>query len=98
MDKALVKAADEAKQMKDEYISCEHLFLGLLACADRQMKKLFSDFSVTREGFLRALSGVRGASRVTSDNPEETYDALAKYGTDLVEQAKKNKAETSRQK
>ena len=91
MDKALVKAADEAKQMKDEYISCEHLFLGLLACADRQMKKLFSDFSVTREGFLRALSGVRGASRVTSDNPEETYDALAKYGTDLGEQAKKNK-------
>ena len=91
MDRALIKAADEAKGMKDEYISVEHLFLGLLGCADRDMKSLFSSQNITREGFLQALSTVRGASRVTSDNPEETYDALKKYGTDLVDQARKNK-------
>ena len=91
MDRALIKAADEAKGMKDEYISVEHLFLGLLICADRDMKALFSSQDITREGFLKALSTVRGASRVTSDNPEETYDALKKYGTDLVDQARKNK-------
>ncbi len=91
MDKALIKAADEARGMKDEYISVEHLFLGLLGCADRELKGLFSSFDITREGFLKALSSVRGASRVTSDNPEETYDALKKYGTDLVEEARKNK-------
>ncbi len=91
MDRALIKAADEAKGMKDEYISVEHLFLGLLASADRDMKTLFSSLDITREGFLQALSSVRGATRVTSDNPEETYDALKKYGTDLVDQARKNK-------
>ena len=90
-DKALIKAADEAGAMKDEYISVEHLFLGLLGCADRDMKALFSSFGITREAFLKALSQVRGAARVTSDNPEETYDALKKYGTDLVEEARKNK-------
>ncbi len=91
MDKALIKAADEAEGMKDEYISVEHLFLGLLGCADRDMKALFSSQGITREDFLKALSSVRGASRVTSDNPEETYDALKKYGTDLVDEARRNK-------
>ncbi len=91
MDKALIKAGEEAGGMKDEYISVEHLFLGLIGCADRDLKALFSSFGITREAFLKALSAVRGAARVTSDNPEETYDALKKYGTDLVEEARRNK-------
>ena len=91
MDKALRQAAEEARQMKDEYISVEHLFLGLLAAADRDLKPLFARLGVTRDGFLQALSQVRGAARVTSDNPEDTYDALAKYGTDLVAQARQGK-------
>ena len=93
MDKALRQAAEEARQMKDEYISVEHLFLGLLAAADRDLKPLFARLGVTRDGFLQALSQVRGAARVTSDNPEDTYDALAKYGTDLVAQARQGKME-----
>ncbi len=91
MDKALRQAAEEARQMKDEYISVEHLFLGLLAAADRDLKALFARLGITRDGFLQALSQVRGAARVTSDNPEDTYDALAKYGTDLVAQARQGK-------
>ena len=88
---ALSGAEDEAKAMRDEYISVEHLFLSLLAKPNRTMGKIFSDFSITREGFLAALSGVRGNRRVTEDSPEDTYDALVKYGRDLVDVAKKQK-------
>ncbi|MBQ8136495.1 MAG: ATP-dependent chaperone ClpB [Clostridia bacterium] len=91
LNKALLKAADEAKDMKDEYISVEHLFMALLDAPDKELKSLFAAFRLTKEAFLQALSTVRGASRVTSDNPEETYDALKKYGTDLVDMARKNK-------
>ncbi len=90
MDKALSGAAREMRDMKDEYISVEHLFLSLLRQADKDVGKLFSTRGITAEGFLRALSGVRGSGRVTTDSPEETYDALKKYGTDLVERARKN--------
>ncbi len=90
MDRALNAAADEMRRMKDEYISVEHLFLALIDNADNGMKKLLRDAGVTREKFLSALSEVRGAGRVTSDNPEDTYDALKKYGTDLVERARKS--------
>ena len=90
MDKALNGAAEEMRRMKDEYISVEHLFLSLIANADPTMKKILRDMDITREKFLSALSEVRGAGRVTSDNPEDTYDALKKYGTDLVERARKN--------
>ncbi|MBQ8081181.1 MAG: AAA family ATPase, partial [Clostridia bacterium] len=91
MDKALNDAARIASNMKDEYISVEHLFLSLLQNADRDLAQLFVKYDIRREGFLQVLSQVRGASQVTSDNPEDTYDALRKYGTDLVEQARKNK-------
>ena len=90
-DKALNRAEKTAGEMKDEFISVEHLFLGLLDTADRELSKLFSDYRVTREGVLQALTAVRGNQRVTSDNPEETYDALKKYGSDLVERARQNK-------
>ena len=91
MDKALNEAAKVALQMKDEYISVEHLFLALLQVPDRELASLFSRFDIRKEGFLQVLSTVRGASQVTSDNPEDTYDALKKYGTDLVERARQNK-------
>ena len=91
MDKALNEAAKVASQMKDEYISVEHLFLALLQVPDRELAPLFSRFDIRKEGFLQVLSTVRGASQVTSDNPEDTYDALKKYGTDLVERARQNK-------
>ncbi len=91
MDKALNEAAKVASQMKDEYISVEHLFLALLHVPDRELASLFSRFDIRKEGFLQVLSTVRGASQVTSDNPEDTYDALKKYGTDLVERARQNK-------
>ena len=90
-DKALNRAEKTAGEMKDEFISVEHLFLGLLDTADRELSKLFSDYRVTREGVLQALTAVRGNQRVTSDNPEETYDALKKYGSDLVERARQHK-------
>jgi len=91
MDKALRAAADEAARMKDEYISVEHLFLALIKTADQELFPLFKRLNITESAFLKALSSVRGAARVTSDNPEETYDALAKYGTDLVDMARKGK-------
>ena len=80
-----------AEQMKDEYISVEHLFLALLKKADRALKSLFQRFGVQEAAFLSALSAVRGATRVTSANPEDTYDALAKYGTDLTQLARQEK-------
>ena len=91
LNKVLISAEDEAKQMGDEYVSVEHLFLALLKHASREMKALFREFGIDRNSFLQALSSVRGNQKVTSDNPEATYDALAKYGTDLVERAREQK-------
>ena len=90
-EKALNRAEQIAGEMKDEYTSVEHLFLGLLDTAGRELGKLFSDYRITKEGALQALTAVRGSQRVTSDNPEETYGALKKYGSDLVERARQNK-------
>ncbi len=89
LNKVLVNAEDEAKQMGDEYVSVEHLFLALIKYPNGAVKALFTEFGITRERFLQALSTVRGNQRVTSDNPEATYDTLAKYGADLVERARK---------
>ena len=91
VDKALNTAETIAASMKDEYVSVEHLLLALLDTASRPMKDLFRTYNLTKEGVLQALTAVRGNQRVTSDNPEETYDALKKYGTDLVERARANK-------
>lgn len=91
LNRALMQAETEAKQMDDEYISVEHLFLALLAVPNKELKTLFKNFNVTRDNFLLALSSVRGNQRVTSDNPEDTYDSLAKYGENLVEKAKNQK-------
>ena len=91
VDKALNAAESTAASMKDEYVSVEHLLLALVETADRDLKDLFRIYNITKEGVLQALSAVRGNQRVTSDNPEETYDALKKYGTDLVERARQNK-------
>ena len=91
LNQALIQAEAEAKQMDDEYISVEHLFLGLLAKPNQELKQLFKNFQITRDGFLKALSTVRGNQRVTSDNPEATYDSLAKYGENLVEKARSQK-------
>ena len=90
-DKTLNRAEKVADEMKDEFVSVEHLFLALLDTAGREIAKLFSDYRITREAALQALTSVRGNQRVTSDNPEETYDALKKYGSDLVERARQNK-------
>ena len=91
LNKALVSAEDEAKAMGDEYVSVEHLFLALLRYPSPSMKKLFQEFGITKERFLKALSTVRGNQRVVSDNPEATYDTLNKYGEDLVEKARNQK-------
>ena len=91
LNNVLIHAEDEAKQMGDEYISVEHLFLAMMKYASREMKELFREFGISREGFLHALSTVRGNQRVTSDNPEATYDTLNKYGEDLVEKARSQK-------
>ena len=91
VDRALNAAEETAKSMKDEYISVEHLFLGLLDTANSALKELFRTYNVTKEKVMQALASVRGNQRVTSDNPEETYGALKKYGTDLVERARQNK-------
>ena len=91
LNKALVNAEDEAKAMGDEYVSVEHLFLAMLRYASPSMKKLWQEYGITRERFLQALSTVRGNQRVTTDNPEATYDTLNKYGQDLVERARDQK-------
>ena len=91
LNKALLSSEDEAKLMGDEYVSVEHLFLSMLKYPNQELKKLFSEYGLTRERFLQALSTVRGNQRVTSDNPEATYDTLEKYGKDLVEEAKGQK-------
>ena len=84
LNKVLVNSEDEAKAMGDEYVSVEHLFLAMLRYPSPSMKKLFQEYGITRERFLQALSTVRGNQRVTTDNPEATYDTLEKYGQDLV--------------
>ena len=91
VDRALKGAEQIAQSMKDEYISVEHIFLGLMDSANSALKELFRTYNVNREKVMQALANVRGNQRVTSDNPEETYDALKKYGTDLVERARQNK-------
>jgi ATP-dependent Clp protease ATP-binding subunit ClpB len=91
VDRALQAAGQEAQAMKDEYISVEHILLGLLAHPNSALKELFRTYGLTKEGVLQALAAVRGNQRVTSDNPEETYNALKKYGSDLVERARQNK-------
>lgn len=91
LNKALIHAEDEAKQMGDEYVSVEHLFLSLIKYANRELKSVFREMGITRDAFLKALSTVRGNQRVTSDNPESTYDTLNKYGSDLVERAREQK-------
>ena len=91
LNETLVYAEDEAKRMGDEYVSVEHLFLSLLAHPSKDIKALMKQSQITRERFLQALSQVRGNQRVTSDNPEATYDTLEKYGADLVERAKEGK-------
>ena len=91
LNKVLVYAENESKAMGDEYVSVEHLFLSLLKYPSKEVKKLFSDFGITRERFLEALSKVRGNQRVTTDTPEDTYESLEKFGYDLVERARQQK-------
>ena len=91
LNKALIHAEDEARQMGDEYVSVEHIFLSLLKHPNRELKTIFREMGLKRDEFLKALSTVRGNQRVTSDNPEDTYDTLNKYGSDLVERAREQK-------
>ncbi len=91
LNKALIHAEDEARHMGDEYVSVEHIFLALLKYPNRELKAIFREMGIKRDDFLKALSTVRGNQRVTSDNPEDTYDTLNKYGSDLVERAREQK-------
>ena len=91
LNKVLTCAEDEMKQMGDQYVSVEHLFLAMLKYPNREIKQFFREMGISREGFLQALSTVRGNQKVTSDNPEATYDTLNKYGTDLVDRARDQK-------
>ncbi len=91
LNKVMISAEEEAKHMGDEYVSVEHLFLSLIKHPNKGIKEIFREFGITRDRFLQALSTVRGNQRVTSDNPEDTYDTLAKYGQDLVEKARDQK-------
>lgn len=91
LNKVLITAEDEAKTMGDEYVSVEHLFLAMIRHPNKEIKKMFQEYGLTRERFLNALMQVRGNQRVTSDNPEATYDTLEKYGQDLVARARSQK-------
>ena len=91
LNKALINAQDQAKSMGDEYVSVEHLFLAMINFPNREIKAIFEEYGITKERFLKALSTVRGNTNVTSDNPEDTYDALNKYGEELVSKAKNQK-------
>ena len=91
VDEALTAAENTAEKMKDEYVSVEHIMIGLIDKANLKLKELFRTFNINKNSFLKVLSEVRGNTRVTTDNPEETYDALKKYGTDLVKMARKQK-------
>ena len=88
---ALTKAEEHAKSMGDEYVSVEHIFLSLMKEADPTLKKLFQQYGITKDGFLKALAEVRGNQRVMSDNPEDSYDTLNKYGYEMVQRAKDQK-------
>ena len=91
LNQALISAEDEAKQLGDEYVSVEHLFLAMIKHPNKEIKEIFREYGITRERFLQVLSTVRGNQRVTSDNPEATYDTLEKYGQELVEKARNQK-------
>ncbi len=91
LNRVLISAEDETKQFSDEYVSVEHLFLALIKYPNKELKELFKNFGVNKDGFLAALANIRGSKRVTSDNPEDTYDTLQKYGTDLVDKARNQK-------
>ncbi len=91
LNKVLIYAEDEAKRMGDEYVSVEHLFLSLIKQPGRDMKELLKQFNINRDSFLKVLSSVRGNQKITSNNPEDTYDTLTKYGYDLVERAREQK-------
>ena len=91
LNNVLIHAEDAAKQMGDEYVSVEHLFLTMIKYPNKAMKDIFREYGITRDRFLQALSTVRGNQRVTSDNPEATYDTLTKYGYDMVERAREQK-------
>ena len=91
LNKVLVSAEDEAKVLGDEYVSVEHLFLAMLKFPNREIAQIWKEYGITAERFLKALSTVRGNQRVTSDNPEATYDTLEKYGQELVEKARNQK-------
>ena len=91
LNRVLIDAEDEAKRMSDEYVSVEHLFLSLLKHPDKEVKEVFKLYDITRDKFLKALATIRGHQKVTSDNPEATYDTLNKYATDLVLRAKEQK-------
>ena len=91
LNNVLIHAEDEAKQMGDEYVSVEHIFMAMVNAPNAALKELFRQYNVDRDGFMKILATVRGNTRVTSDSPEATYDALKKYGTDLVEKARSKK-------
>ncbi len=91
LNKVLISAEDEAKQLGDEYVSVEHLFLAMIHYPNKEIAQIWKEYGITRERFLQALSTVRGNQRVTSDNPEATYDSLEKYGQELVEKARNQK-------
>ena len=91
LNNALVHGEDEAKAMGDEYVSVEHLFLAMIKHPNKAVKELFRAYGITRDRFLQVLSQIRGGQKVTSDNPEETYDSLEKYGYDLVKRAREQK-------
>ena len=93
LNNVLIHGEDEAKVMGDEYVSVEHLFLAMLKKPNKAMKEMFNEYGLTRDRFLQALSEVRGNVRVTSDNPEATYDTLEKYGYDMVERARQQKTD-----
>ena len=93
VDSLLAAAEQTAKSMRDDYVSVEHLFLAMLDTADDTVRPLFSDYRVTKENALQTLQGIRGSQRVTTDNPESTYEALEKYGTDLVKKAREKKTD-----
>lgn len=91
LDRALAEAESEAERMKDEYVSVEHIFMGILGCPNKALAEIFKTYGVKKTEFLNVLKSVRGNAKVTSQNPEETYDVLKKYGQDLVELARQNK-------
>ncbi len=93
LNKVLISAEDEAKLMGDDYVSVEHLFLSMIRYPNPALKEIFKEYGITRERFLQALSTVRGNQRVTTDNPEATYDTLNKYGYDMVERARDQEAD-----